>query len=273
MDALYRLAALDMDGTLLNTAKQITPYTLRVLARAARSGAVVALCTGRSISEIRPYLAELKDVGYAICVNGASVIDLRRMEPIRNSVIPDGEALELLRLSADYDAFYQIVSDNRSHHTCPADRLGRYHLADFAGLFGTCSVLIDDPAELVRRCPGTIHKINVFFRDAADRAQFRQRIAGRAVEVCDSVGLGIELSPSGASKARGLRELCAHLDIPVERSMAVGDGDNDLGVLRAAGLAVAMGNAIPEVRAVADAVTDDCDHDGAAKAIEKYMGV
>lgn len=273
MDAKYRLAALDMDGTLLNSKKQITPYTLEVFARAARAGAVVALCTGRSISEIRPYLPELKDVGYAICVNGASVFDLRRMEPIRNSVIPDREALELLRLSADYDAFYQIVSDNQSHHTTPVEKLARFHLAGFEGLFGTCSELIDDPAELVRRRPGSIHKINVFFYDAADRAQFRQRIAGHAVEVCDSVGLGIELSPSGVSKARGLRELCARLGIPVEQTMAVGDGDNDMGVLRAAGLAVAMGNAIPEIRAAADAVTDDCDHDGVAKAIERFMGV
>lgn len=273
MDAKYRLAALDMDGTLLNSEKRITPYTLEVFARAARAGAVVALCTGRSISEIRPYLPDLKDVGYAICVNGASVFDLRRMEAILDSTIPDAEALELLRLSADYDAFYQIVSGNQSHHTTPVERLARFHLAGFEELFGTCSTQIDDPAELVRRHPGSIHKINVFFYDAADRARFRQRIAGHPVEVCDSVGLGIELSPPGASKARGLRALCAHLGIPAEQAMAVGDGDNDMGVLRAAGLAVAMGNAIPQVRAAADAVTDDCDHDGAAKAIERFMGV
>ena len=67
-----------------------------------------------------------------------------------------------------------------------------------------------------------------------------------------------------------LRALAEALEIPRERVMAVGDGLNDRTLLEAAGLAVAMGNAHPAIKAIADYVTDDCDHDGAAKAIERF---
>ena len=87
----------------------------------------------------------------------------------------------------------------------------------------------------------------------------------------DSLGVGYEISPPDATKALGLEALCRYLGIPVERVMAVGDGANDVDLMRAAGFSVAMGNAVEEVRALADAVTDDNDHEGAGKAVLRYM--
>ena len=65
--------------------------------------------------------------------------------------------------------------------------------------------------------------------------------------------------------------MCEALGIPVEQSIAVGDQSNDLTMIRIAGLGVAMGNATEEVKAVADTVTADCDHDGVAQVIEQYL--
>ena len=96
-------------------------------------------------------------------------------------------------------------------------------------------------------------------------------LEGHALAVAESIGLSMELSPAGVDKGRGLRALCRALNVDIARTLAVADGGNDLELMRAAGLAVAMGNAIPAVRALAGDVTDDCDHDGAAHAIEKYM--
>ena len=114
-------------------------------------------------------------------------------------------------------------------------------------------------------------KVNFYFADATERERFPERIKGMNVALKDSVGIGWEISPPEADKAKGLRFLCDHLGLPVEQTLAVGDGGNDLDIMGAAGFSVAMGNAIDEVRSLADAVTDDCDHDGAAKAIERYM--
>ena len=86
-----------------------------------------------------------------------------------------------------------------------------------------------------------------------------------------SLGYGFELSPPEASKSKGLEALCRHLGIPLSRTVAVGDGGNDLDLMEAAGFSVAMGNAEDDVRAVADATTEDNDHDGAARAVARYL--
>ena len=81
----------------------------------------------------------------------------------------------------------------------------------------------------------------------------------------------LELTATGVDKGVGLTKLCEALGIPVSASIAVGDADNDLSVLRTAGLAVAMGNALDSVKAVSDVTVADCDHDGCAEAIYKYL--
>ena len=75
----------------------------------------------------------------------------------------------------------------------------------------------------------------------------------------------------GVSKAVGLRKLCEHLHIPISETIAVGDAPNDLEVLKAAGLAVAMGNSRQQILDMADVVVSDCDHDGCAEAIHQYL--
>lgn len=78
------------------------------------------------------------------------------------------------------------------------------------------------------------------------------------------------MSEQGVDKGAGLRMLCGHLSIPLERTIVVGDADNDREAMKAAGLAVAMGNAAASVRAIAGAVVADCDHDGCAEAVERF---
>jgi hydroxymethylpyrimidine pyrophosphatase-like HAD family hydrolase len=81
----------------------------------------------------------------------------------------------------------------------------------------------------------------------------------------------LELTPAGVSKALGLKLLCEHLGLSLAQCVAVGDAGNDLDVLQAAGHAVAMGNATPEARAVADEVVADNDHDGIAEVIARWF--
>ena len=81
----------------------------------------------------------------------------------------------------------------------------------------------------------------------------------------------LEFTAQGVSKATGLRFLADYLGLTLAQTMAIGDSENDAEMLRAAGLGVAMGNAYPQVKALADAVTDDNESDGVAKAIQKYL--
>ena len=80
----------------------------------------------------------------------------------------------------------------------------------------------------------------------------------------------VELNILRANKGEALKQLTDYLGLSMEQVMAVGDGMNDLTMLRMAGVGVAMGNACPEAMAAADAVTADCDHDGVAQAIARF---
>ncbi len=111
----------------------------------------------------------------------------------------------------------------------------------------------------------------LYFRTHEARSAVRPLLKARGLTVADSVGVGLEISKQGINKAVGLQTLCDYLGIDLDDTMAIGAGGNDVELLQTAGLGVAMGNAGPDVAATADVVTDDCDHDGAAHAIMRYM--
>ena len=268
----YRLAALDMDGTLLNSAHETTAYTRAVLERAARSGKIIALSTGRALSELWAHLAQIPGISYVIGESGACVYDVKRDSILRKMTLDDADVDAIMTAVEDMDVEMQCFIDNQSYMCDGSDAsMEAHHLTDFAPAFRAGSEFVGDVAALCRRSAGRVSKVYLYFADPGDRERFSERVAGMTLPMKDSVGVGWEISPPGADKARGLRFLCAHLGVPVEQTMAVGDGGNDLDIMEAAGLAVAMGNAIDAVRALADVVTDDCDHDGAARAIERYM--
>lgn len=268
----YRLVALDMDGTLLNSDHESTSYTREVVRRAAEAGYIVVLSTGRCLSELRRHLKLLPGVAYIIGENGAWIYDVRRRQSIESLTLDDEEVDYILRAAEGLDFIYQVYVDNQSYMQFDADEaLIPYHIYDFMSEYRSGSRLIDDIDELCRQSPGRVEKINLYFSTQDHRGLFVKRMAGRPVAMADSIAIGIEISPLAANKGRGLKALCDHLGLPLSDTIAVGDGGNDIDIMRAAGLAVAMKNATEPVKAVADVCTDDCDHEGAAHAIEKYL--
>lgn len=271
-DGQYDLAALDMDGTLLNTAHETTPFTRRALSRAAEAGKVIALCTGRCLSELTYHLETLPGVAYAISENGGCLYDAKAKRVLHQVAIPRDVAGRVLALAAKRDVCVQCFIGGQScMQLGDTEELRRYHIYDYAGIFEAGSIFTRDMAALWRERGAEMEKINLYFASEGERATFREELGEVDLYMSDSLGIGYEISPTEATKARGLEALCRLLDIPVERSMAVGDGGNDVELMRAAGFSVAMGNATDAVRRAADAVTDDCDHDGAARAVLKYL--
>ena len=266
------LVALDMDGTLLNTDHETTPYTREVLERVARAGKVVALSTGRCLTELTRHLHDIPGIGYVIGESGAWIYDVHRKETIREMSMDDDEVDFIFENARDLDAISQVFIDHQSLIECDCDEdFKRYHVYEFAGAFSTGSTYVHEMYPLCRANRGRVEKVNLYFSSAENCRIFEKRMAGRPVAMTASVGIGCEISPPNVDKGKGLQFLCEHLGITLSRAMAVGDGGNDLEIMAAAGFSVAMGNAIDAVRALADAVTEDCDHDGAARAIERYM--
>ncbi len=268
----FELAALDMDGTLLNTAHETTVYTCGVLARASAAGKVIAVCTGRCLSELWAHLEAIPGIGYAICENGGCLYDVKAKRILEKAVIPEADADRVLDAARDLDVCVQcFIGDQSYMRLGEAEELKRYHIYDFWEVFRAGSVFVRDMDALRREVDRPVEKINLYFTTAAERDRFAEKVGEIDLNMSASLGIGYEISPREAAKGLGLQKLCRHLGIPVERAMAVGDGGNDIDLMSAAGFAVAMGNAIDEVRRLADAFTEDCDHDGAARAVERWL--
>ena len=120
--------------------------------------------------------------------------------------------------------------------------------------------------------PREIEKFSILYPTEAQRDAAWQAVAKACpqLEITSSIERNMELNALGVSKGRGLMALAERLGLARDQVMAVGDSGNDLTMLEAAGLGVAMGNATREVRHAADVITADNNHDGVAEAIEKY---
>lgn len=268
----YRLAALDMDGTLLGSDHQISAYSREVLAHADKAGKTITLATGRCLSELRGIIDDIPAIRYAICENGAAVYDLHAQKCIHRVTIPQEDVeFAISDLEKRTVIAQMYILDQSYLRTAKETDLNLYRLEYFRSVWEAGSVFKPDLFEYWRTEHPPVDKMDLYFTSEADRDEFRSLISQRNLEIAGSIGLGIEVSSKHANKASGLKALCSILSIPLEETLAIGDSDNDRGILQTAGFSVAMGNALPEIRAIASAVTDDCDNDGAAKALEKYL--
>ena len=119
--------------------------------------------------------------------------------------------------------------------------------------------------------PYPVEKLDFYFVDSAERAKYLARVQDVRAWVVPCESAGVEINAIGTDKGSGLQALCRCLNIPISATIAIGDSENDRPLLRDAGLPLAMGNAIADVKAAARYVMPDCDHDGVAEAIERFL--
>lgn len=268
----YRLIALDMDGTLLNSQLAVSPGNRDAIHRAADAGRQIVISTGRCLAEICDTLKVLPEIRYLVCENGCCVYDCAREAAIHVDPISAPEVLEILEEAKREKTVVQVFSNNQSYFVEKDDGwLEACGVANYRQLFHACSTFdehfFDDFAEK----PFQVEKINLYFESVEARDRVKERLSGHPLSVSDSLGYMIELISDVADKGRGLRMLCEHLNIPVEETIAVGDSMNDISILQTAGFSAAMGNACHDAKAAADFITDDCDHDGVARVINEYL--
>lgn len=269
----YQLIALDIDGTLLNSEKEITPDTEAMVHRAFRAGKQVVLSTGRSFAELEEILQHFPEMRYGICESGALVFDRELEQPIAVHPIPLDIVCQAAEIARQRDVLIHIFQKGRpviSRHQM--EQLDAYQIPYFRSMFQRYSLQVTDALDYCLALPApSIEKINLYHHSTQERTVTQSLLSHLPLELVDSEKTSLELSATQVDKGRGLRELCAHLNIPVETTIAVGDSFNDAAILRAAGLAVGMGNAAEPVRRLCDVIVRDCDHDGVAEAIRTYL--
>ena len=262
-----RLIATDIDGTLLNSDHIIPEENIRAIRDAQKKGIIVAIASGRYVENVYLLLQQYGLSCHIIGVNGAKITD-----PDRNALIShfiDPAAVQavyqkLIELQMDYFIF-GIDS------VCTARQTVKHHseLSYGKDIEKLGFHFYHGPEEAEKCCQNPVHKFFVCSNDRSDEVRAAlQDIPG--IELTRSSPRNVEINPAGVNKARGIEELAACFDIPLSQVMALGDEENDLPMLKAAGWGVAMGNGCESVKEAARFITDTNNQGGWAKAVRKY---
>ena len=269
-----RLVALDLDGTVFNDKKEITPRTLAAIRAACARGVAVLPATGRTASGIPAAFTSIPGVRYALTSNGASVVDLTTGEQLVNQPFGTEQALKIYDLLEQGGGMMSIFIGGKSYTTrANAENHMDVVPENLKNYFRTTRIEVDDMHATLRTHAHEIEKYSMLYHNEAERDAAWRAVqqACPGMELTSSLPGNMEINAPGVTKGSGLLALAAHLGLRREQTMAVGDSGNDRAMIEAAGLGVAMGDATDHIKEIADATTDDNNHDGVAKAIEKYV--
>ena len=271
----FKLIAFDLDGTLLHDDKSLTDRSLRALYAAHERGALIVPATGRIYKGVPAALRLQPFSRYFITINGALVYDAEADRALYRAEIPNELALRLYEHMDTLDVIYDCYKDNWGYASREMyERAGEY-ITDkgILELFYRSRTPVADLKDYLRADGGSIQKAQMHFRDMRAKKKELEELPALFPEtaVSSSVPSNIEINIHEANKGEALLALCAQLGVDPAETLAFGDGTNDLSLIRAAGLGVAMGNAAFSVKAAADAVCDDNEHDGPAKFVERLL--
>ncbi len=271
-----KLIAFDLDGTLLTTEKELTDENLAALERAAEAGILLVPATGRFYGVIPENVRSLPWFRYYITINGASVCDALEDRTLIRAEIPWRRAVEIMEFLDTLPVIYDCYMDNWGWMT----RALHDRVEEFAPNRHSLAMLRDfrrPVPELKAHITALGHdvqKIQMFFRDPALRLRAMEdmRLRFPDLAVTSSIPRNVELNSLDAQKGVALVRLAELLGIDPAETAAFGDDLNDVNMLEAAGIGIAMANAGPEAKAAADLVTDSCDESGVGRAILRLLG-
>lgn len=269
-----RIIALDLDGTLLNSNKELSEDNLAALERAAQAGIEIVPTTGRFFGGMPEVIRNLPFIHYAITINGAEVADLRTGDVIYKAELPWKQAVDLLTLFDEYPVIYDCYQGNEAFMTASQKELVDTVVASphYRKMIHELRQPVPELKALLTERKQGVQKVQ-FFTDQPDvRLMMLEELPVRFEDLCvsSSVSDNVEINQIHANKGEALLALAAHLGLDPEQTIAFGDGLNDLSMLKTAGVGVAMANACKEAKKLADWVAPSCDEDGVAAGIDRF---
>lgn len=261
----------DLDGTLLNDRKEITPGNRAAMDRALARGGRIVLTTGRPLAS---GIKQSKRLGldgpgcYLIAFNGGVIYDCGERRILYAKTLPIALALELIRLCdplelhvQTYNGDFVLVEpkndDEALRSYCQRLQIDRRVVSSFV------AELREEPPKVLAIAP----------RERLERLyKVLEKEYAHRVDFFYSSETLLEIVPTGVSKGSAVKWTCEMLGMPLFDAIAVGDEENDLSMIQAAGIGVAMANGIEKLKQAADYVTlRDNNHDGIAEILEKFM--
>lgn len=271
----YRLIALDLDMTLLNEEKRISEKNKYAVKMAKEKGLHIVLCSGRILKGVMHYarVLNLSDEVVIAC-NGAIVRDLKKNSDIFYAGMKNKSSLEVADICKKNNIYY--------HYYC-GDTMVAQKL-DYSSKFyfeknkelppdERINIIIDDSFTRVKECGDLITKFVIVDNDI-EKVDYVRKLIEENVEEIETTKSDInilEVMRKGVNKKKALEFVCSYLKIKKDEVIAIGDNENDIEMIRFASVGIAMGNAIDELKDIANFITDTFENDGVAKAIHKFV--
>ena len=269
-----KLLVLDIDGTLVNNKKEITPRTKEAIFAAMEQGHSVMIASGRPTPGVQRYVEELEFArfgGYVLSYNGARVQDCRSGKDIYEKKMSHRMIRPLYEYAVQHDL--GIITYEKDMSVDPQVLSGR-RIDEYIQLEADINRLgVGERSNFLDYVNYDVYKVLLTANPAESEKYMKelQMLYGDTVNVMRSEAFFIEVTAKGIDKARTLERVIGPIGVSQYNTICCGDGFNDISMVRYAGVGVAMGNAKEEVKAVADYVTASNEEDGIAEVVDKFI--
>src|SRR5665213_911914 len=261
-----RLIALDLDGTLVGPDLTISPRVRESIARARVRGAQITIVTGRMFAAAKPYAQSLGITGPLVCYQGAAIFEASTGAVLRETPVHQDVTRQVLAWAEEHHVHAQCYSADSLY----VQQINRFSKR-YTDLAKVEPVVVPSLQEAFRDRPSTkIVLVDDPGPSAEHLAALTPLLGDRAYLTRSHVDFVEVLSPA-VNKGEALAFVAQRYGATLAETMAIGDAWNDVPLIAAAGIGVAMGSGPPELFARADAVVGDVAHDGVAEAIERYV--
>lgn len=264
--------ALDMDGTTLSSGGILSERTKKAIMKALDRGVYVIPASGRSYDSLPEEILKIPGIRYAITSNGTAVVDMQTGEYLRKYTLTKDSSEKILSLMEGQQVAFEAFIDGKPYaqksYVEDPVRFGAMPAA--IGYIQTTREPVEDMEDFIRSHAGELDCLDVVVKGEEKKHRLWKLLEEKVedIYVTSSVPQLLEISYKDAGKESALRFLLAYLKLKQEESAAFGDGDNDSGMLKFAGIGIAVANASPGCRQAADHITLTNDEDGVAESID-----
>ncbi len=271
MSRKYKIVFLDIDGTLVDSKKEILPRTYNALMKLQEDGVKLAIASGRPEKGVKPFAEKLKLAeygGYIMPFNGCRIINCRTNELVFENALTIDTLKKAYALSKKYNiemltykGDYILAENNTDKYILIESTINKMDI-----------IKVDNTMDAVEGNPVKCLLVGDGEYLGSIESKIWDEIGRENANVFRSEPFFIEVVPQGLDKAAAINELIKKIGITQEETIAFGDGYNDVSMIKYAGLGVAMANGCDLIKSSSDIITSDNDHDGIAEVIEKlYM--
>ena len=289
---MYKLVAIDLDGTMLNSYGMVTESTKQVIKNTINKGIEVIIASGRPIDSIKTIAKEIGSENYFIAGNGALVYDIKKDEVIYEKFMTKQKVLEIIKICEENSIAYNIYTEKTIiaktlkynvlyyyKENLKKEESKKTNITIVENLYEYIKNLENEKFLKITVCDETQSIFNAIIRklrtvediDVLDVSHMSRKMIRQGTEDVPIEYYYTEISLKNVDKWNAIEFIAQKMNVEKNEIMAIGDNMNDKIMIENAGLGIAMGESTPVIKEIADVVTDTNCNDGVAKALEKIL--